>query len=653
MSSSALKLLAASGAKGDPVYVDDVFSTFLYKGNGSTQTITNGIDLSGEGGLVWAKMRSGTPADGSNVLYDTERGAGKYLISNNNAAQSATDSVALTSFNSNGFSLGADNASGLINYGSRVYASWSFRKAPGFFDIVTYTGNGSTSSRTLSHNLGSTPGHIIFKKTSSGTQNWYNMAKDGTNYRALSLNDAGGSFGSTAQSNVANGTTLDVGYLQGWGGFANDSGATYVAYIFAHDAQEFGTDSDESIIKCGTFSGQGQVDLGFEPQWILVKPYNQSYNWLIVDNIRSLPTTPYYSTQLNPNLSRAETAGMGITINSTGFANDTFGSSYPCIYIAIRRPNKPASEFAATDLFNADLLTDTYVADIGFPVDLAISKYTTLGGTGATFHPRLTGLASQIGGVNTEGMLRASDSGAEGTSGEVRRGDSSTGYTIYPHNYERINYGLRRAPGFFDVVTYTGNGTAGATQAHQLGVAPELIFVKYRNATSQGLVYNKTITASKYLMLFSTSAGNTAATADTGGFNGTEPTSSVFTLGPYSNVNTNGGTYIAFLFASVDGISKVGSYTGTGNDLNVACGFSAGARFILIKRTDATGDWYLWDSFRGIVAGNDPYILLNSGAAQVTNTDYIDPLASGFTVTSSAPAALNASGGTYIFLAIA
>jgi hypothetical protein len=112
-------------------------------------------------------------------------------------------------------------------------------------------------------------------------------------------------------------------------------------------------------------------------------------------------------------------------------------------------------------------------------------------------------------------------------------------------------------------------------------------------------------------------------------------------------------TYIAYLFATLAGVSKVGSYTGTGADLNVDCGFSAGARFILIKRTDSTGDWYVWDSARGIVAGNDPYLLLNSLAAEVTSTDYIDPLSSGFTVTSSAPAALNASGGTYIFLAIA
>ena len=122
-----------------------------------------------------------------------------------------------------------------------------------------------------------------------------------------------------------------------------------------------------------------------------------------------------------------------------------------------------------------------------------------------------------------------------------------------------------------------------------------------------------------------------------------------------STVNASGNNYIQFLFATLSGISKVGTYSGTGNAINVDCGFTNGARFIMIKRIDedVTGDWYVWDTLRGIVSGNDPYLFLNSTAAQVTNTDYIDPLSTGFTVTSSAPAALNTSGGTYLFLAIA
>jgi hypothetical protein len=97
----------------------------------------------------------------------------------------------------------------------------------------------------------------------------------------------------------------------------------------------------------------------------------------------------------------------------------------------------------------------------------------------------------------------------------------------------------------------------------------------------------------------------------------------------------------------------VGSYTGTGTTKQIDCGFTAGARFVMIKRTDSTGDWYVWDSARGIVAGNDPYLLLNSTAAEVTSTDYIDTYSAGFEISSTAPVAINANGGTYLFLAIA
>ena len=141
------------------------------------------------------------------------------------------------------------------------------------------------------------------------------------------------------------------------------------------------------------------------------------------------------------------------------------------------------------------------------------------------------------------------------------------------------------------------------------------------------------------------------------------PTSTTFGIGTAAPnegyINKSGNTYINYLFATLPGISKVGSYSGTGNAINVDCGFTNGARFILIKRTDTeiqgTGgtNWYVWDTARGIVSGNDPYLLLNSTAAQVTNTDYVDPLSTGFTVTASGATGLNVSGGTYMFLAIA
>jgi len=95
------------------------------------------------------------------------------------------------------------------------------------------------------------------------------------------------------------------------------------------------------------------------------------------------------------------------------------------------------------------------------------------------------------------------------------------------------------------------------------------------------------------------------------------------------------------------------AYTGTGATQTINCGFTGGARWVMIKRTDSTGAWYYWNSASGIVAGNDPYLTLNTTDAQVTNTDYVDTAATGFEISSTAPAAINANGGTFIFLAIA
>ena len=94
-------------------------------------------------------------------------------------------------------------------------------------------------------------------------------------------------------------------------------------------------------------------------------------------------------------------------------------------------------------------------------------------------------------------------------------------------------------------------------------------------------------------------------------------TASVFTLFSVdAGTFSSGESWIVFLFATLPGISKVGSYAGTGNDINVDCGFTNGARFVLIKRTDTSGDWYVLDSVRGIVSGNDPFMRLNLTAGE-------------------------------------
>jgi hypothetical protein len=127
----------------------------------------------------------------------------------------------------------------------------------------------------------------------------------------------------------------------------------------------------------------------------------------------------------------------------------------------------------------------------------------------------------------------------------------------------------------------------------------------------------------------------------------------VFTVGTDQDTNTSGGTYVAYLFATCAGVSKVTSFTGNGSSQTINCGFTAGSRFVMIKRTDSTGDWYVWDSARGIVSGNDPHLSLNSTAAEVTSDDTIDTDSTGFIVNQVSATNSNVNGASYIVLAIA
>jgi len=218
-----------------------------------------------------------------------------------------------------------------------------------------------------------------------------------------------------------------------------------------------------------------------------------------------------------------------------------------------------------------------------------------------------------------------------GTTSTITNGNGST----------YINYFFKRAPGFMDIVCYTGTGSPYLPVVHNLTVVPQMIIGKFRNSAGQFYVYHEALGATNELY-FNSNAVNVVA-----------PWTLTSTTFQYDTLQINTLTYVTYLFATLAGVSKVGSYTGTGALQTVNCGFTTGARFILIKRSDSTGDWYFWDSARGISAGDDPYLLINSSDAEVINTNYVDTDTTGFKVTAAAPAGLNASGGNYIFLAIA
>jgi len=610
--------------------VTDVFSTYLYTGNGSTQTITNGIDLDGKGGLVWAKSRT---SGYDHMLADTERGAGGFLSTNTQGREQVNVTAALTSFNSDGFSIGN---LGDYNASAGEMASWTFRKAPKFFDVVIWDGN-NVAGREIPHSLGTTVGTIIIKRRENNIYNWivYHRSKDGE-FGKLNSSDAfaTGSAPYYFGNDITTVTPTSTEFTLGTAGSVNESGFTYVAYLFAHNDGdgEFGPDGDQDIIKCGVFTDSasgGVVDLGWEPQWVLVKNAEYSGHWFLLDNMRGYTVSGVNDNHLLASTSGAESTYDFGAITSTGFTykNDAVGEN---IYIAIRR-GPLAEPKSGTEVFAIDNQTASSAPFLtsNFPVDMVIRKRTT--GSNSEVMSRLTqgkGLfANATSAEQTDSVAQFdfNDGCLDGTSTDT----------------SRYGWMWKRAPGYFDVVAYTGNGTAGRTVSHNLGVAPEMMWIKKRSGSYEWIVYSPA--GDGYLRLNTTEVYATSNVL----WNATSPTATEFTLGGFTHVNGSGDTYIAYLFASLPGISKLGSFTATGSALDIDCGFTSGARFVLIRRTNSTGDWFVFDSVRGITDSTSPYLYLNSTSSESV-ASYIDPLASGFTVTTDF-----FGSGDFIFYAIA
>jgi hypothetical protein len=413
------------------------------------------------------------------------------------------------------------------------------------------------------------------------------------------------------------------------------------------------------VISCGSYAGNGstqEINLGYEPQWILLRrATGGTANWIIFDTMRGMSVTD--ANLLYPNTSDAEAAGgqqllsptaTGFSVNVNGTWYNASGSTY--IYIAIRRgPMKVPT--SGTSVFSPTLVTgngtnDRQITGVGFPPDLLIGKtmgttlqplwYDKLRGKGKWVESNNT-LAEQTLGGGSEGLMLQDGFVVDNNWGSLN---------INTRTY--VNWMFRRAPSVFDEVCYTGTGSA-TTFSHNLGVVPELMIVKSRSNANDWMVYSASLGATKFGYLNYTDPFYTGSSV----WNNTSPTSSVFTVNTFSGVNGSGLTYVAYLFATCAGVSKCFSYTGNGSSQTINCGFTGGARWILIKRTDSTGDWYCWDSARGIVSGNDPHLSLNSTAAEVTTDDSVDTDSTGFIVNQLSATNINVSSATYIGIAIA
>jgi hypothetical protein len=354
---------------------------------------------------------------------------------------------------------------------------------------------------------------------------------------------------------------------------------------------------------------------------------------------------------LNPNSSGAESGyPYGFLPTATGFqaTNGLLSASATFIYIAIRKgPMKVPT--TGTSVFSPILSPDTDALGTqkttNFPVDMQLYA-TTVGGSNYAVD-RLRGVTTTASNGGKYLYTNATD--AEGDGGS--RFWNSTGFQI-SNTYQglrTIYWNFRRAPSFFDEVCYTGNGTTSYTLNHNLTVIPELIIVKCRSTSTFWMVRCSANIDGRILYLNDNSDGDIYTSRFP-----SAPTATTFTVGTSiaaNETNGSGQTYVAYLFATCAGVSSIGNYTGTGATLTISCGFVGGARFVLIKRTNGSGNWHVWDTARGMVSGTDPRLALNNTNAE-SNANWVFSTTGGFQIVTT-DSSVNASGGRYIYLAIA
>ena len=464
---------------------------------------------------------------------------------------------------------------------------------------------------------------------------------DITNTKLLCCNNA-----SVTGSTVTPGTITDV-----------DGAVAQIVTPFESPEQYiFGEDEDSDIIKCGTYTGNGTsgsepvIHLGWEPQFLFLKNVaSGSTVWQMVDTTRRMDVTGACYRLAADSTDSESTGSSGITPLPTGFTPDgngsyqnTNGNQY--IYIAIRRPDgytgKPAE--AGTDVFAMDAGAGSSTIpnfDSGFPVDFAFEK-TIAGGNSWSTGSRMA----------QKKYFYTNTSMAEGDWDKMVF-DSNTGW----NNHSSYGSGdqswmWKRGQGF-DVVAWTGDGGTSRFIPHSLGRVPEMIWQKSRTDTMGWFIGHKGYNGGSdpfgggHYSQFDTGA----PTNDTTVWNST-PTSTHFNVGSYSGVNGSGKELIAFLFASVDDISKVGSYAGSNSEQTITVGFQP--RFVWIKNaTSGSSDtnYYMLDTVRGWAAGDDKYLKLNSGDAQV-DEDFGAPTSTGFTLPGNSEK-YNQNGDTFIYYA--
>jgi hypothetical protein len=600
---------------------DGVASNVKYAYDGTASNVVYQEATSFSPDLVWIKHRDDTGT--YHQIYDSVRGAAKVIFSND-TLQEYDRTNGLTSFDSNGFSLG-DHAHSNDGTSPNDLVAWCWNagtdaaasntdgsitstvkaNTEAGFSIVKYTGN-ATTGVTIGHGLSSAPEMIIAKSTTVA-QNWAVYHKDIGNNYWLQLN------GTTAKLDEAiwNDTTpTDSIFTLNNNVVINANNSTNIAYCF------HSVDGYQKVDSYTGNNGTQMIDTGFQPQFLLIKnTSSSSNNWIIVDEERS--TSNPRKLVLEPNTSDAEsTETVNINFTSNGFEltngnSDVNDNNSTYIYLAIAAdPDETTPTVENSfDVVTYDGAGAAQEISTDFKPDLIWFKerngtanhqiIDSVRGDQAIF-PNLTNAQSSqtVVDIEEDGFSFTGDDASINDDGNTmvawvwKAGDHDDSLPeINTNGTIDSTVSVNDAAGF-SIVKYTGNGTAGATIGHGLSSTPQMIIIKNLDATTNWAVYTENTGTNATLLLNSTSASVSVSNKYAG------TNSTVFGVNSASDVNTSGSEYIAYCWYSVSGHSKIGSYNGSGaagNAQNV--GFTP--RWLMVKRySGSASNWVIFDTQR-------------------------------------------------------
>ena len=314
-------LLGQGAAAG--LNVDDVFDIVDYTGNGSTsRTLTTALDLSSGNNWFYGKRYSSGFINWAG--FDTVRGAGKNAsLNNSNQEENATQGV--KAFNNGSVTLGNEER---VNHSGFEHIAYLFKGAEQFFDVVTYSGNG-TAGRTISHGLNAEPGMIIIKALNQNRAvRVYHTAAGNTKAMTISHNYVADTNSAYWNNTSPTSSVFTVGNDND----VNANGTNYVAYLFAKET--------DNVIKCGGYTGSSAsissphvINLGYQAQWVMVKAIDRAEDWFVFDAERG-------DNHIRPNQSNPQSGSTAVSLVSNGFAltnnSGAFNSSsHTYLYVAI------------------------------------------------------------------------------------------------------------------------------------------------------------------------------------------------------------------------------------------------------------------------------------------------------------------------------